>query len=514
MMRDAQTLFYTRPSRRWTDALPLGNGSLGAMVYGTTDTEKLSLNLDTLWSGKPHYEENTKAAAAFEQVRHQVFEPGAIPAVTERIVSDMEGYDTESYLPLGDLLLGDPVAPPTRVTDYSRTLDLARAVQTVRYKRDGADYSEEWFVSFPDKALCGLVRCEKPMRIQVQFQTPLAHQTYTQDGFLIVDGQCPGGMRDYRSYFAPHSDDPAEQGMFFRTAVQVSAQDGSVYYEAGCITLDEVTSFRIVLAAEDSFNGFDKHPVLEGKPYKDVVLQRIRSAMAQPHETLLERHIADFSALYGRVDLELDGAERADVPTNERLIDFGNGTNDPGLYVLLFNYGRYLAISGSRPGSQAMNLQGIWNHRVHAPWAANYTVNINTEMNYWPILPCNLTELNAPLVDMVRELSVAGRRVAQQYYHADGFVCHHNSDIWRMCVPTTGNPCWFFWYNGGGWLTRHLFEQYEYTLDTDFLRNTALPVLKGCAAFYLSILTEDPHGRLVCAPSTSPENEFTIDDED
>ena len=513
-MQDAERLFYTKPSRRWTDALPLGNGSLGAMVFGTTDAEKLSLNLDTLWSGKPHYEDNLRAAAAFEKVRRQVFEPGQLPAVSQTVIDNMEGYDTESYLPLGDLVIGDPVAPPKQIQNYSRTLELSDAVQTIRYKRDGADYAEQWFISAPDQVLCGRVSCSEPMRMQIDLHTPLAHRTYTQDQLLIVDGQCPGGMREYRSYFAPHSDDPAEQGMFFRMAVQVQAEDGDVYYEAGCISLNEVTAFRVVLAAEDSFNGFDKHPVLDGKPYREPVLRRIADAMEQPHETLLARHIADYRAYYDRVKLEIDSAGRNDVPTNVRLNEFGNGVSDPGLYVLLFNYGRYLAISASRPGTQAMNLQGIWNHRVHAPWAANYTVNINTEMNYWPILPCNLTELNAPLMQMARELAIAGQKVARQYYNADGCVCHHNSDIWRMCVPTTGNPCWFFWYNGAGWISRHVFEQYEYTLDRAFLRDTALPVLKECALFYLSVLTEDPEGYLVCAPSTSPENEFVLGEEE
>ena len=275
-----------------------------------------------------------------------------------------------------------------------------------------------------------------------------------------------------------------------------------------------MTDFDIVLAAEDSFNGYDKHPVLEGKAYKQPVLDRLDAALALSYEALKETHIAAHRDLYDRVKLEIESEQRENIPTNERLLDFGNGVSDPGLYVLLFNYGRYLAISASRPGSQAMNLQGIWNQLLHAPWAANYTVNINTEMNYWPILPCNLTELNAPLMDMLRDMSVAGRRVARQYYDADGFVCHHNSDLWRMCVPTTGNPSWFFWYNGAGWMSRHAFEQYEYTLDRAFLRETALPILKGCAEFYLSILTEDPNGDLVCSPSTSPENVFIIDDEE
>ncbi len=512
-MTDSDLLYYTRPSRRWTDALPIGNGTLGAMVFGTTHEEILSLNLDTLWSGKPSYQDNFKAKETFDRVRRQVLEPDQIPDVSRAVIDDMQGYDTESYLPLGDLCITHPVAPPS-VEKYARKLDLSTAISTVSYQRDSAEYSEEWFVSYPQNTLIGRVCCDQRIDLQISLRSALEHRAFTRGETLFMDGQCPGRMFDRRTYFAQVDDDPAEQGMRFRTAVRVKLDDGEVYYEGSNITLRDVTGFTVVLAAEDSFNGFDKHPVLEGKKFEQTVLDRIDAAFAKTYDELRSEHIAAHWALYDRVKLDIDSAHRELVPTNERLNDFGKGVADPGLYVLLFNYGRYLAISASRPGSQAMNLQGIWNHRLHAPWAANYTVNINTEMNYWPILPCNLAELNAPLMDMLRDLSVAGRRVAAQYYGADGFVCHHNSDLWRMCAPTTGNPCWFFWYNGAGWLSRHAFEQYEYTLDKAFLRDTAFPVLKGCAQFYLSILTEDPDGYLVCSPSTSPENEFLLDGEE
>ena len=513
-MNDAHILYYTRPSRRWTDALPLGNGSLGAMVYGGTDEEKLSLNLDTLWSGKPHYIENPKAAAAFEQVRRQIFEPGQIPAVTEKVEAQMQGYDSESYMPLGDLTLRDPVAPPHSVKDYSRTLDLRTAIQTISYTRDGETYSEEWFTPFRENVLIGRIRCSGPIDLQIGLNCAMEHSVHCADGFLILDGQCPSGMAEARERFLENGDDPHEQGMLFRTALSVRNTDGSVLYEGATALVRHCTELTVALAAEDSFNGFDKNPVTDGKPYKDVVLQRIEDALDVPYDNLREAHIADYGALYDRVDLRLDSSARENVPTNQRINEFGRGVYDPALYVLLFNYGRYLAISASRPGSQAMNLQGIWNHRLHAPWAANYTVNINTEMNYWPMLVCNLTELCEPLVAMVRDLSVAGKRVAKEYYNAEGFCCHHNSDLWRMCVPATGSASWSFWYNGAGWLSRHVFEQYEYTLDKEFLRKTAYPILEGCAKFYLSILTEDPDGFLVCAPSTSPENEFVLGDKE
>ena len=510
-MKDAHILYYTRPSRCWTDALPLGNGSLGAMVYGGTDKETLSLNLDTLWSGKPHYKENPKAYAAFKQVRSRIFEKGQIPAVAEKVEAEMQGYDSESYLPLGDLTIADPVSPAKSIENYRRVLDLRTAVQTVSYTRDGADYSEEWFISYAEKALVGRIRCSEPIDLQFRLDCAMEHSVRCAGSYLILDGQCPSGMAKARESFLPNGVDPLDQGMLFRTALRVRPADGKVLYEGANVLVRHCTDLTIALAAEDSFNGFDKNPVTEGKPFKDVVLQRIEHALRIPYDNLKASHIADHRALYDRVELKIKGAGRENVPTNERLNDFGNGVSDPGLYVLLFNYGRYLAISASRPGSQAMNLQGIWNHRLHAPWAANYTVNINTEMNYWPMLMCNLTELNEPLVSMMRDISVAGRRVAKEYYGAEGFCCHHNSDLWRMCVPATGCACWSFWYNGAGWMSRHLFEQYEYTLDEAFLRDTAYPILKGCAEFYLSILTEDADGHLICAPSTSPENEFVLD---
>ena len=511
-MKDSEMLYYTRPSRRWTDALPLGNGALGAMVYGTTDPERLALNLDTLWSGKPSYKENPKALNAFRELRQLVFEEGQIPTVNRRLEEEMQGYDSETYLPLGDLLLSEPNIP-SEITDFSRALCLADAVASVHCKRGGADYSEEWFISAPAQVLVGKIHCEKPLDLALSLACPLEHSVFARNGFLILDGQCPGGMRGRRSGFPQQSDDPAEQGMLFRMAVK-AVSDGNCCCECGTILLEHTTDAVVILAAEDSFNGFDKHPVLEGKPYKEPVLQRITDAFEKGYDALRAEHIADHRSFYDRVTLELGSADKAEEPTNERLNRFGEGEADPALYTLLFNYGRYLAISASRPGTQAMNLQGIWNHRLKAPWASNYTVNINTEMNYWPILPCGLTELHEPLEHMLRDISVAGRRVAREYYGADGFVCHHNSDLWRMCVPATGNPVWSFWYNGAGWMSRHLFDRYEYTLDTAYLRDTALPILKGCAEFYLSILTEDPDGYLVCAPSTSPENEYMIGEEE
>ena len=226
-MNDAHILYYTRPSRRWTDALPLGNGSLGAMVYGGTERETLSLNLDTLWSGRPHYEENPKASAAFEQVRRQIFDESRLAAVTEKIEGEMQGYDSESYMPLGDLTISAPVVPPKNIADYSRKLDLRTAVQTVCYTRDGAAYSEEWFIPYAEKVLVGRIRCSEPIDLQIRLDSALEHSVRCADRFLILDGQCPSGMAKGRAYFLPNGEDPLDQGMLFRTALRVQNADGN-----------------------------------------------------------------------------------------------------------------------------------------------------------------------------------------------------------------------------------------------------------------------------------------------
>ncbi len=501
-MKDSELLFYNKPSRRWTDALPLGNGSLGAMVYGTTLEERLSMNLDTLWSGKPNYKENPDAYEYFVKARELSLN-GDNAAAQEILEEHCLGYDSHIYLPLCDVIVAYKEGG-CETKNYKRTLDLTTAISNVSYSTGKYDLTEEWFISKKRNALIGKITSTKKFSFNVYMNCQLRHTSYTENDVILLDGQCPGEMEDCRQKFSDENG-----GMFFRTGLKIKT-DGDAFYNGSAIYADNVTEAYICFAAEDSFNGFDKCPVTEGKEYKNAVLERIADVFNSDYEELKAEHIADYSELYGRVNIDIGSADLSDVPTNERLNRFADDKSDLGLYTLLFNYGRYLAISGSRPGSQPMNLQGIWNNRLIPPWGSNYTVNINTEMNYWPILMCNLAELNEPLVRMMQELSVAGKRVAKEYYNADGFTAHHNVDIWRMSAPALGNTCWAFWYNGAGWMSRHLFEQYEYTLDKDFLREKAYPVLKGCAEFYLSMLVPDKDGYLICAPSTSPENHYLM----
>ena len=278
------------------------------------------------------------------------------------------------------------------------------------------------------------------------------------------------------------------------------------------ISIENADSVIIKLCVRTSFNGFDKHPFLEGKDFiQDVERDRMR-IKDQPYHLLKARHIEDYQALYNRVEFDLGEDPNYDLPTDKRLELFQEVQDDKGLYSLIFQYGRYLLIASSRQGTQPANLQGIWNHELRPPWSSNYTLNINTEMNYWPAEICNLSELHEPLFEFIKDLQVTGARTAKLHYNAGGFVAHHNTDIWRLSNPVgdfgRNTAGYAFWPMSAGWLCQHLFEHYEYSLDRGFLEVTAYPAIKGAAQFYLDTLVEDKDGYLMMSPSTSPENMF------
>ena len=330
---------------------------------------------------------------------------------------------------------------------------------------------------------------------------------------LIVDGVCPAdsdkNSPDYPCSNLIYAEDPKKTGVLFRGVCKV-VTDGAVCADGAALRVLNATCVVLLLTIKTSYNGFDKCPATEGREYKNACMDTLRRAESRGFDLLLQRHRDDYGPLYGRVSLDLrDKSE--DRPTDERLHAFRPGSADCGLYELLFNYGRYLLLASSRPGSLATNLQGIWNNSTRPPWNSNYTVNINTEMNYWGALPCNLPETITPLVQLIRALAVTGKETARQYYHASGFVAHHNADIWGFSAPVRGNACWGFWPGASGWLCRSLYELFEYTQDKDFLRETALPLMKQAALFYLDLLTEDTDGTLMICPATSPENSFLVD---
>ncbi len=505
MNRDTTMLWYDKPASEWTQALPVGNGTLGAMVYGKTDSEIISLNHDELWSGFPQEKSNKDSYKSFVEARELAL-AGKLNEAQTLIEAKCLGEWTQAYMPLCDILLN--FGPKRKTTDYKRCLDLTNAITKVEYTIDKTTFRRELFASFPGKAIVMKLTAEGPenLKFTLSVKSEIRTTVYPQNGLFLIDGECPSEFnRHGNDHDIGYYEEDEKRGIQFRGAVRVDS-DGTVDYLADSVKVSGAKEAVIYFTCQTSFNGWDKQPFLQGKEYKEACIRQM--TQLEDYKKVNAAHMADYKSYYNRVSLDIGSNKKDDVPTDQRLKDFRKDKNDLGLYTLLFNFGRYLAIACSREGSQPSNLQGIWNNLLCPPWHSNYTVNINTEMNYWPILMCGMPELNLPLVEMVKDISVSGQKTAKDYYNAPGFVCHHNVDLWRHTLPVKGNAVYAFWPMASGWLSRHLYEHYEYTLDKDFLNTTAYPVLKSAAEFYLAILVEDKDGYLIAAPSTSPENSF------
>lgn len=505
MNRDTTMLWYDKPASEWTQALPVGNGTLGAMVYGKTDSEIISLNHDELWSGFPQEKSNKDSYKSFVEARELAL-AGKLNEAQTLIEAKCLGEWTQAYMPLCDILLN--FGPKRKTTDYKRCLDLTNAITKVEYTIDKTTFRRELFASFPGKAIVMKLTAEgaENLKFTLSVKSEIRTTVYPQNGLFLIDGECPSEFnRHGNDHDIGYYEEDEKRGIQFRGAVRVDS-DGTVDYLADSVKVSGAKEAVIYFTCQTSFNGWDKQPFLQGKEYKEACIRQM--TQLEDYKKVNAAHMADYKSYYNRVSLDIGSNKKDDVPTDQRLKDFRKDKNDLGLYTLLFNFGRYLAIACSREGSQPSNLQGIWNNLLCPPWHSNYTVNINTEMNYWPILMCGMPELNLPLVEMVKDISVSGQKTAKDYYNAPGFVCHHNVDLWRHTLPVKGNAVYAFWPMASGWLSRHLYEHYEYTLDKDFLNTTAYPVLKSAAEFYLAILVEDKDGYLIAAPSTSPENSF------
>ena len=509
MARDSEILFYKRAAKVWTAALPLGNGRIGAMIYGGAQKEIVSLNHDELWTGYPRSYAKMCSYDSFVKARELALEGKLIES--EKLLEEkFEGNNSQAYVPFGDIEI---TCTKGIVKNYKRILDLSNAIHTVTYDKSGVSYKREAFISAIDNVMVMnfTTSSKKSVNLTVKVKSELKYNTHTENDNLILDGVCPSNSpcnEEYESEdYNRYPDDPAKKGMSFRGVIRVIS-DGTVEYYDDKIIVQNADSATLYFTCETSFNGFNKHPNLEGKEYKNAAIEIMNNAVKIPYEVAKSEHIKDYKSYYDRVKLDLGSDNKDNVQTDKRLADFTGSHDDIGLYALLFNFGRYLTISGSREGTQAMNLQGIWNHRVNPPWSSNYTTNINTEMNYFPTLMIDLPELHLPLIDLVKDMSIAGEETAREIYHARGFTGHHNCDIWRLTTPVRGSSQWSFWPMASGWLCRHLYDHYEYTLDKEYLKDTAYPVMKKAAEFYLDMLVEDKDGFLMIAPSTSPENRF------
>jgi alpha-L-fucosidase 2 len=482
-------LWYDKPAARWTEALPVGNGRLSAMVFGGASQERLQLNEGTLWAGGPYDPVNPEAKEALPQVRRLVNEAKyreAARLISAKVMAKPLGQ--MPYQTVGDLLLAFPGA--TNAEQYRRELDLDTAITSVSYASDGVRHTREVFASVPDNVIVVRLTADKrgALSFTASMRTPMKAAVETDGNDTLVmrgTGGSSGGISGQLKYQA---------------RVKIIADDGTIAAEAGKITVTKANEVTLLITAATSYKKFDD---VSGDP-ESIVKQQLAFAAKKTLAILRADHVANHQALFRRVTLDLGQSEAIKLPTDERIRRFADG-NDPQLAALYYQFGRYLLISCSRPGGQPATLQGLWNESLNPPWQGKYTININTEMNYWPAASGNLAECVEPLVAMVEDLTVTGARTAQRMYGARGWVVHHNTDLWRASAPIDG-PNWGMWPSGGAWLSLHLWDRYEFSGDKAFLKRI-YPVLKGASEFFLDTLQEEPkHKWLVTNPSISPEN--------
>ena len=486
---DSLLLWYDKPAGEWTDALPIGNGRLGAMVFGGPASEQLQLNEDTLYAGSPYDPNNPEALNALPEARRLIFE-GKYKEAHDLVGAKMMAQPIKQmpYEPVGDLRLSFP--GHDKVTDYRRQLDLDTAVTTISYKIGALAFMRQMFASPVDQVIVVNLTAGGPNQLNftATFETPQKATVSTADNQTLVMRGVNGDAFGIKG------------GLKFEARVLVLAQRGRVVADKDRIIVSNADSALLLIAAATSYRSYKD---ITGDPAA-IVIEQLRRARQKLFESLRAAHIREHQRLFHRVKLDLGRTSAADLPTDQRPSKFLEGF-DPHLATLYFQYGRYLLISSSRPGSQPANLQGIWNHQMTPPWESKYTININTEMNYWPAESTNLSECHEPLLRMVSELVENGSRTARVHYGARGWVCHHNTDLWRQTAPIDG-PLWGFWPTGGAWLCTHLWHHYEFTGDKSFLAR-AYPIMKGAAEFFLDTLVPEPkHNWLVTCPSISPEN--------
>ncbi|MBB3109551.1 alpha-L-fucosidase 2 [Paenibacillus phyllosphaerae] len=509
------TLWYKQPATIWEEALPIGNGRLGGMVFGGPETERIQLNEDTLWSGFPRDTNNYEAIRHLKQSRELLLEGRYEEA--EKLINDkMLSTRSEAYMAMGDMYVQQNMNG--QVKQYHRELSLDTGIATTQFVDEAGAYIREAFVSSPDQVLVLRLAGQSGARInaslhlssKLQFVTAAEAGENESTGNVKLEGKAPSHVAD--NYLGNHPKSvlyEETRGLSFAIYAHVSAEGGTVAVdEEGKLHVRDATSVLVILGAATNFTGFNVQPLQGSNHPSQASEEAVKAAAAVGYDQLKQRHIEEHQMLYRRAKLVLGDGNDVALPTDERIKAYASGEADPGLEALLFHYGRYLLIASSRPGTQAANLQGIWNDHVQPPWNSNYTTNINTQMNYWPAEVTALGECHEPLFDMIRELSETGSRTANIHYDCRGWTAHHNVDIWRVSTPSDGDASWAFWPLGGAWLTRHLWERYLYRPDAAFLREEAYPLLKGAALFALDWLQPLADGRLTTLPSTSPENQF------
>lgn len=512
-------LHYDRPAEYFEEALVIGNGTMGATLYGGVKKDKISFNDITLWTGEPESENSSPDAFnVIPEIRALLDNEDYQGA--DKAQYKVQGHYSENYQPLGTLTI-EYLDDTAGISDYHRWLDIGNATARTQYLKDGKLFTSDYFASAPDSVIVIRLKSENKEGIHasLSFDSPLPHSSQVADNEISVEGYA--AYHSFPVYYKAEDKqryDP-ERGIHFKTLVRVLSVDGSVKdrYSDSRIEIDGSTEVLILIANVTSFNGFDKDPVKEGRNYRSHVEKRMKCAVGKTYDALREAHIRDYKYYFDRVKLDLGDTDDdiAALPTDKQLLFYTDcKQRNPDLEELYFQFGRYLLISSSRTSGVPANLQGLWNESVLPPWSSNYTVNINLEENYWASGTANLIEMQYPLIEFIANLSKTGRKTAKDYYGVErGWCLGHNSDIWAMTCPVglnEGDPSWACWTMGGTWLSTHIWEHYLFTLDKEFLREF-YPVLKGAAEFCMDWLVEKD-GKLMTSPGTSPENKYITPD--
>ncbi|MBQ8991576.1 MAG: glycoside hydrolase family 95 protein [Prevotella sp.] len=494
-------LNYDKPATFFEESLPIGNGKMGALIYGGSDDNVIYLNDITLWTGKP-VDRNLDADAHqwIPKIREALFNEDY--QLADSLQLHVQGPNSQYYQPLGTLHIKD--LGLGEIKDYRRSLNIDSAIVKDSYQRNGKLITREYFASNPDKLIA--IRLQGDINCQIALTAQVPHQVKSTLGQITMTGHATG--------------DPQES-THFCTMLSVKT-DGEMAASDSSLTITKAKEAIIYIVNETSFNGFDKHPVKEGANYLEMVTNDLWHTQNMSYEEFYKRHLADYQAIYDRVKLRLSGKTRdtsyTSLTTDQLLLDYTNGGNQtPYLEELYFQFGRYLLISSSRTLGVPANLQGLWAPQLWSPWRGNYTVNINLEENYWPAFVANMAEMAEPLDGFIQGLAANGKYTAKNYYNiGEGWCSSHNSDIWAMTNPVgekNESPEWSNWNLGGAWLVNTLWERYQFTQDKNYLKATAYPLMKGAAQFCLRWLIDNPKqpGELITAPSTSPENEYKTD---
>ena len=496
-------LWYRQPATSWLQAMPLGNGMIGAMVFGGVPQERIALNESSFWSGRPHDYDDTKAFQYFGQIRDLVFAEKFQEA--EKMVNEHfygKPKAQEAYQPIGDLAL---TFDSTNFTDYRRELDMETGIAKVTYRSGDAMITREAYVSWPDRVLVVRISGDKPGRVNfgAQFRGPYLETSAAAQNRLVMDGAWKGPFSAPPTGMAGLIARTSGQGLGYEAALVAQLEGGRSEAAGGTLNITNADAVTLVVAIATSFVNYHD---ISGDPAARC--KKVLDAVAgKTFASLRRRHVDDFRSLMSRVHLQIGDAAQNEKPTDERIKAARNGGADANLEALAFQFGRYILASSSRSGGQPANLQGIWDEAILPPWGSKYTVNINLQMNYWPAEVCNLTECTPPLFALIKDLSETGAKTAKDYYNCDGWTVHHNTDLWRGTAPVDAAK-YGMWPVGGAWLCLHIWEHYLFTGDENFLREN-YPLMRGAAQFLLELLVEDPkHHWLVTPFSISPEHTF------